>query len=93
MILRDTSELTADAIGKDPIVSKIILKKILKVSPCHQVFAFEIMLIVMLLLNYSFAKKQSGKKDLIRLIGLKNFEIIFILLIKVVVVQVPIFII
>ena len=43
---------------------------------------------LILLLNNCFAEKQGGKKDFIWLIGLIGFKMIFILLTKLIVIQI-----
>ena len=42
----------------------------------------------MLLLNYRFSKKSINKKDVIGLFGFNNFEIIFALLVKSIILQI-----
>lgn len=46
----------------------------------------------MLLLDYQSMEKQNGKKDFVRLVSSSNFEIIFILLTKIITVQMQIII-
>lgn len=35
LILRDASELAANTVNKNPIISKVFLKKVLKFYPCY----------------------------------------------------------
>lgn len=41
---------------------------------------------LMPLLNYFFMKKQGGKKDLVKSVGLSGFEVIFILLAEIIII-------
>ena len=62
-MLKDTSELAEDTISKNPIISKVFLKKILKFLPRYQIFGLRAMFLLVLLLDYCSAKKRGGKPD------------------------------
>ena len=85
-MLKNTFELAKNTISKNLIIFNIFLKKILEFFLCHQIFGYKSMLILMPLLNYYFAKKQSGKKDLILPFGLSSLKIIFTLLAKIIII-------
>ena len=72
--------MAVDVIGKSLVVSKILLKKILELNPHHRVLDFGVTFMLVLLLDYCFTEKQSGKKDLIGPVSLSGFKVIFILL-------------
>lgn len=84
----DISELTIDAIYKNPVISKIFLKKILKLGSYHLVIGFGVVFILILLPNHRFAEKQGGKRDLVGLDGPSSFKIVFTLLAKTIAVKV-----
>lgn len=86
LILRYMSKLAIDAVSKGSVVFKILLWKILKFGLYYWVFCFRATIIQMLFLNHYSIEKWGSKKDAIGLFGSINFEIIFILLAKVVVV-------
>ena len=71
-----------NALSKNPIIFKVFLEKILKFFLYYWIFALKVTFLLVLLLNYCFAKKKGDKKDLIRLIGLDSLKTIFILLAK-----------
>ena len=81
-MLKDAFELAKNVVSKNSIIFKIFLKKIFKFFPYHWIFGFRIVFLLILLLNYWFIKKQSGKKDLIWPISSDGFKIVFILLLK-----------
>lgn len=62
-------------------------------NPYHWVLDFRAILVFMLLLHHRFIEKKSGKRNLIRLISPSSFEIVFILLIKIIAVFMQILII
>lgn len=86
-------ELTEDAISKSLIIIKIFLKKVFELSLCYQVFGFETIFILILLLNHCFAEKQSNKKGWVKLFSSSGFEMVFTLLAETLIIQVDIFII
>ena len=63
-------KLAKNAISISTIIFKVFLKKNFELFSHHCIFGFRIMLLLILLLNYCFAKKQGGKKDLILFISL-----------------------
>lgn len=75
-MLRDTSELTKNAVTKDLIISKVILKEILKFLLRHWFFGLGATLLFMPLLDYCLTKKQSNKNNSVWLVGSGSFEII-----------------
>lgn len=75
-------ELAKNAISKNPIVYKILLKKILELSLYHRFLDFKAIIMLMVLLNYRFIEKKGGKKDLIEFVGPSGFEVNFTLLTK-----------
>ena len=79
-MLRNKSKLAKDAISKSSIIFIVFLKKILKFFPYHQIFVLKITFLLISLLNYYSTKKQDSKRNLIWLVGLNGFEIVFILL-------------
>ena len=87
-VLRDISKLAKNTINKSPIISKIFLKKIIEFFLHYQIFSFEAMLLLVLLLDYCLAEKQGGKKDSIWLISSSGFKIIFTLLVKTIVIKI-----
>ena len=72
------------AVSKNLIIFKIFLEKILKFLLCHQNFSLRVTFLLMLLLNHCFIEKQDSKKDFIWPISLGSFEIVFILLAKII---------
>lgn len=90
--MKDTFQLTANIVSKVPIVFKVFLKKLLELYLYYQVFGFKTMLILISPLYYYFIEKPSNKKDIIRLVSSSSFKIIFILLAKVVAIQVWIYV-
>lgn len=80
--------MTLDTIGKGLFFSKIFLEKMLEFSSCHEVFGFGVKIVLVLLLKYCSAEKQGGKKNVVESISFNNFEIVFILLKKAVIVQI-----
>ena len=81
---KNVFELAKNAISKSLIIFKIFLKKIFEFLLYHQIFNFKAMLLLMLLLNYCFTKKQNSKKNLIWPITFGNFEIICKLLVEII---------
>lgn len=73
---------------KNSIVFKVFSKKILKLNLHHLIFSFEILFILILLLNHHFIGKQDGEKDFDKLVGFSGFEIIFRFLIKLIVIKI-----
>lgn len=84
MILKDASKLAANIVGKGLVIFKILLKKIFELRLHYQVLGFIAMFILVSLLNYYSAKKQSNKKNLVGFISPSNFKIVFALLAKLV---------
>lgn len=82
------SKLAKDAISKNPIVFKVFLEKIFKLSLYHRISRIETTFMLMSLLNYCFAEKQSSEKNLIRPINFYDFEIIFIFLAKTIAIEI-----
>lgn len=70
-------KLAKNTINKVSIVFKPFSKKNFELSLSYWVFSFEVIFILILVLNYHFIEKQSNKRDLVRPIGSSNFEIIF----------------
>ena len=64
-MLKDTFELIEDIISNNLIIFKVFLEKTVEFFLCHQIFSLKVTLLLILLLDHCFAKKQSGKKDLI----------------------------
>ena len=63
-MLKNMSELAKDAISKNAIVFKVFLEKTLKLLPYHLILGFKKTFLLILLLNYCFAKKHNWKKDI-----------------------------
>lgn len=82
MILRDASELARYIFSKSLINSKFFSKQVFELSLQHCLLGFRAMFILMLVLNHHSAKKQGNKRDLVWLISLNSFEMVFILLAK-----------
>lgn len=80
--MKDIFELTADFISKNLIISKIFLKKIFEFNPRHQFLSLKTIFMLIPLLNYYFAEKQDGQKDMVELINHSFFKIVFLLLVK-----------
>ena len=81
-MLRDMLELTKDAISKNPIISKVLLKKIFKFLPRHQIFGLRATLLLVPLLDHCPMEKRDGKQDPILSIGPGGFEMVFTLLVE-----------
>ena len=81
-MLKNRFKLAKNIISKNPIVFKLFLEKVFIFFLCHWILGLEATLLLILLLNHQFAKKQVGKKDFIWPISSNNFIIIFILLAK-----------
>lgn len=75
-------------INKSLIIAKVFLKKFFKFSFHYEFFDFKIIFMLILLLNNYFIEKQSGKKNTIKLISIGNLKIIFILLAKLITIQI-----
>ena len=88
MIVRDTSELAKNIFNKNLLVSKVLLKKIFEYLLYHSILNVKGMFLLMPSLNYFFTELQGNKRDLIWPIGLGNFEIVFILLAKLIAIQI-----
>ena len=58
-------ELPKIAVGKNLIVFKVFLKKVLELLLYHWIVGFKATLLLMILLNYCSIEKLSGKKNLI----------------------------
>lgn len=86
--MRNAFKLATNIIDKGLVASKVFLKKIFKLSLQYQIVDFRAIFILILLLNYYFIKKYDRKKDLIGFFGLSNFKKIFILLAKLVTIQI-----
>lgn len=82
-ILKNVFKLAKNVINKNPIIFKVFPKKVFKLSPRYWVLSFGVIFILIPLLNHRFVKKLDGKKNLVRLVGSNNFEIVFTLLAKV----------
>ena len=81
-------KLAKNIVNKSLIVSKAVLEKIEKLFLYHWIIVLKAMFILILLLNYCSIEKKSCKKDLIWPIGVSSFIIIFILLTKLMEIQV-----
>ena len=68
-MLRDTSELTKDAVSKNPIISKVLSKEVLEFLPRHWILGLGATLLLMPSLNHRPAEKRGGKRDPIWPIG------------------------
>lgn len=79
-MLKNAFKLAKNTVNKNLIVTKVIPKKIFKLSLYHLFLGFKVIFMLILLLYYYFVEKQGNKKDLVGLVSLNNFEIIFILL-------------
>ena len=79
-MLRDTPELAEDAVSKSPIISKVLLKEILKFLPRHQIPGLGAMLLLVPSLDHRPVEERGGKKDSIWPIGSGGFEMVFTLL-------------
>lgn len=84
LVLKNISEFTKNAISKSSIVSKVFSKKVFELSPYYWVLGFKVTFMLMPFLNYYFAKKQGGKKDLIEPDGLSGFEMFFTVLVEII---------
>lgn len=73
------SEFAINAVSKNLIVSKVLSKKIFKLNSYYWNFAFKILFILVLLLNYYFGKKHECKEDTVESINHSRFKIIFTL--------------
>lgn len=57
LMLKNASELAANAIGKALVVFKIFLKKIFEFGPCHSVLCFRVTFVLILSLNNCSVEK------------------------------------
>lgn len=78
--MKNAFKLAKDAISKSLIVSKVLFKEIFELRPRYQIFGLGTTFMLVPLLDYSSAKKQSGKSDLVEPISFSGFEVILILL-------------
>lgn len=81
------SELAANTINKDPIVPRNFSKEVFKFNLHHLFFGFREAIVLMSLLDNYSVKKQDDKKNAIRPICPSSIKIVFILLVKLIVVQ------
>lgn len=81
-------KFTSDIINKKPKITKVFLKKSLKLNSSYRDY-FAILLLILDLLeaNY-FLKKQNSKKNLAKSYSLGSIEIIFIPLAKMIVIYI-----
>lgn len=87
LILKGVSELARDDIGKAPVILKVFLKEIFKFGLYHWVFGFKATFILMLLLNHYSVEKWGSKKDLVCFVCSSSFEIVLVLLAKMIVLK------
>ena len=79
-MLKDKFKSAKDAVSKSLIISKVLLKKVLKLLLHHQIFSLGLTFLLMPLLNSYSIEEQDGKKDLIWLISYGGLKMIFTLL-------------
>ena len=56
-MIRDLSELTADAVSKDPVIAKVFSKKILELDRRHRVLSLRTTFMLVLLLDHQSVEK------------------------------------
>lgn len=88
--MRNALELAKNTVSKSPIVFKVFLKKVFELSLYYWVFVFGAAFMLMPLLNYCFAKKHNGKKNLIEPVNSCDFKIIFIPIVEKIAIQLSI---
>lgn len=86
-------QVTINIVNKNLVIFIKILQRILKFNVYYWDFSFKIIFVLILILYYYIIKKQNVKQNIIRISSLKNFNIIFVLIIKIIAIYIWIFII
>lgn len=76
-MLKSMLKLVENTISKKPIDLKVFLNKFFEFVLCDYIVSLKVTLALILLLNYYSVDKFKGKKDLIWLISLSGFKIVF----------------
>ena len=78
--------MIADTVSKSPIIFEVLLKKVFKLRPHYLVLGLKVTFMLVPLLDYQSVKKQSSRRDLVRLVGPRVFKVILTLLTELVII-------